>query len=249
MEQPKNKKGLPGFYIAICCTVLAIGAAGYFTHQTKSGPDDNRSVSTLDDTNGFEAPLYSYYENDADSTEADEADGETFTPPVISEPLQAFEPESVAAEPYEIDNPDVLAASITVNAEEAGLMLDPVPPSAVLTGFSDTTLLYNELYHDWRTHNGVDIAADLGCSVCAAAEGTVKETGTGSYGGYVVIEHVNGITAVYAQLGDISVKEGDTVGAGEVIGTIGESRGENTKEPHLHYEILKDGKYVDPEEY
>ncbi|MBR0365490.1 MAG: M23 family metallopeptidase, partial [Clostridia bacterium] len=146
-----------------------------------------------------------------------------------------------------VDNPDTAPAAFIVNAKESD-MGDPVPPAAVLTGFSGGTLRYNETYSDWRTHNGIDIAADIGCSVCAAADGTVTDVGTGVMGGYALIDHGGGITALYAQLNDVNVAVGDYVKAGSVIATIAEPRGEGGA-PHLHYEIQKDGKYVDPEEY
>ena len=250
MEQEKKNKGLPGLYIAICCTVAAIGAAGFFAHRSATDTANDTTVTAFGDTEYTEDQTAAMGGTTAVTSEKADAD-DGIAPPVISEPEQPAQTESapVFQEQYAIDNPDVLAASVTVNAEDGGDMLDPVPDSAILVGFSDKTLLYNEHYHDWRTHNGIDIAADIGCSVCSAADGTVTETGTGSYGGYVVIEHNNGITATYAQLGDISVSGGDSVTAGEVIGTVGECWGENASESHLHYELIKDGKYVDPAEY
>ena len=250
MEQEKKKKGLPGLYIAICCTVIAIGAAGFFAHRSTTGKTKDKTVTAFGDTEYTEEQTVARNDTAAAADEKAESE-DSFEPPVISEPEkpEAADPAPVFQEQYAIDNPDVQAASVTVKAEDSGGMLDPVPDSAILTGFSDKTLLYNEHYHDWRTHNSIDIAADIGCSVCSAADGTVTETGTGSYGGYVVIEHNNGITATYAQLGDISVSEGDSVTAGDVIGTVGECRGENATESHLHYELIKGGKYVDPAEY
>ena len=89
----------------------------------------------------------------------------------------------------------------------------------------------------------------MGCSVSAAADGTVTSVGSGSYGKYVTIDHGNGFSATYAQLNDINVNEGDSVSAGSVIGTVAKCQGENIGEPHLHYELTKDGAFVNPEEY
>ena len=109
--------------------------------------------------------------------------------------------------------------------------------------------MYNECYGDWRTHNGIDIAAPIGCSVSATAGGYVTEVKKGSYGNSVTVEHADGFKSVYAQLGEVSVKVDDEVKQGAVIGTIGESVGENLKESHLHYELYKNGKVVNPDEY
>ena len=89
-------------------------------------------------------------------------------------------------------------------------------------------------------HNdGVNIAASEGASVGAAAKGRVAFVGTNikSFGKLVLVKHDGGIITAYAHLGDISVKEGDIVTAGQSIGTIGRSgRVDSTQ---LHFEIRK----------
>jgi murein DD-endopeptidase MepM/ murein hydrolase activator NlpD len=67
------------------------------------------------------------------------------------------------------------------------------------------------------------------------------------YGNYVEIDHGNGIVTRYAHLEDISVKFGASVAKGERIGSVGTSGG--SVAPHVHYEILRDGKNVDPVHY
>ena len=67
---------------------------------------------------------------------------------------------------------------------------------------------------------------------------------SGDYGKVVVIENNNGITTKYAHCSSILVSEGQTVNTGDVIAKIG-STGLSTG-PHLHYEFLKDGKYLNP---
>jgi len=89
-------------------------------------------------------------------------------------------------------------------------------------------------------HNdGVNIAASEGASVGAAAKGRVAFVGTNikSFGKLVLVKHDGGIITAYAHLGDISVKEGDIVTAGQSIGTIGRSG--RVDSPQLHFEIRK----------
>ncbi len=96
-------------------------------------------------------------------------------------------------------------------------------------------------------HNdGVKIAAKEGIAVGAAAKGRVAFVGTNikSFGKLVLLKHDGGIITAYAHLGDISVKEGQVVTAGQVIGTIGKSGRVET--PQLHFEIRKSRKPVDP---
>ncbi len=96
-------------------------------------------------------------------------------------------------------------------------------------------------------HNdGVNIAASEGASVVAAAKGRVAFVGTNikSFGKLVLVKHDSGIITAYAHLGDISVKEGEIVTAGQSIGTIGKSG--RVDSPQLHFEIRKSRQPVDP---
>ena len=96
-------------------------------------------------------------------------------------------------------------------------------------------------------HNdGVNIAASEGASVGAAAKGRVAFVGTNikSFGKLVLVKHDGGIITAYAHLGDISVKEGDIVTAGQSIGTIGRSGRVDSQQ--LHFEIRKSRQTVDP---
>ena len=96
-------------------------------------------------------------------------------------------------------------------------------------------------------HNdGVNIAASEGASVGAAAKGRVAFVGTNikSFGKLVLVKHEGGMITAYAHLGDVSVKEGDIVTAGQSIGTIGRSG--RVDSPQLHFEIRKLRQPVDP---
>lgn len=96
-----------------------------------------------------------------------------------------------------------------------------------------------------RNHDGIDIAAKPGTPIYAPAMGKVTFSATRSgYGNYVVIDHGNGYETTYAHMTDRFVKEGDMVAQGDLIGTVG-STGRVTG-PHLHFEILCNGSYVDP---
>ena len=85
-----------------------------------------------------------------------------------------------------------------------------------ISAYSMEALSYNETTRDWRVHNGVDIAADAGTEVCAAADGEVYTVYEDDSMGYtVVIRHDGGYLTRYASLSqDIPVKSGDTVSAG-----------------------------------
>lgn len=97
-------------------------------------------------------------------------------------------------------------------------------------------------------HSGIDLAVPEGTKVTAAKRGKVSFAGWGNgYGYRVVIDHLDGTQTTYNHLSDIGVKVGDVVGAGSTIALSGNTG--NSTGPHLHFEVKKGGRYVDPEEY
>ena len=121
-----------------------------------------------------------------------------------------------------------------------------------VTGFSMDKLLYNETMRDWRTHDGIDIAADAGAAVAAAKAGTVESvTADPIMGTTVVIRHADKWETVYSSLTDMpEVEAGDEVAAGQVIGYAGETAAsESALGTHLHFTVLNDGTPVDPETF
>ena len=98
-------------------------------------------------------------------------------------------------------------------------------------------------YHEF--HRGVDLEADYGETVRAAAKGVIAFAGwEGGYGYKVDIDHGNGLHTWYAHLARINVHEGETVVKGAPIGTVG-STGEATG-PRLHYQVMRNGIAINP---
>lgn len=99
-------------------------------------------------------------------------------------------------------------------------------------------------------HYGIDIPAEKGTPILAAADGTVTEIGFDTQrGNYIVLDHGGGLETLYGQCRDIldTLAEGDTVSAGEMIAAVGSS-GMSTG-PHLHFEVLQDGEPQNPVAY
>ena len=137
------------------------------------------------------------------------------------------------------------------NRPAAAFFVKPVAGD-VIRSFCVTELVYDRTMGDWRTHNGADYSAETGETVCAVADGTVKEIKADDfYGTTVVIEHDGGLESFYYGLAaEPTVKTGDSVKAGAVIGSIGKGYHFEALEPvHLHLEMKSAGKYVDPAEY
>ncbi len=99
-----------------------------------------------------------------------------------------------------------------------------------------------------ESHKGLDIKGNYGEVVKTTASGVVKfASRRGGYGNCVIINHGNGFETYYGHLSKISVKQGQRVIAGDAIGKIG-STGRSTG-PHLHYEVHRNGKIVNPKSY
>lgn len=97
----------------------------------------------------------------------------------------------------------------------------------------------------YKLHTGVDLRASSGTKIYAANSGTVTTAAySTAYGYYVVINHGGGVATLYAHMSKMAVSKGQKVSQGAVIGYVG-STGYSTG-PHLHFEIIKNGNYVDP---
>lgn len=115
--------------------------------------------------------------------------------------------------------------------------------------FATETLVYSDTLEEWTTHQGIDIKADRTTVVKAAEEGTIVAIKNDPrFGLTVIIEHEDGFKTVYSNLLTTEfVSEDEHVEKGQTIGTVGNSAAfEIADEPHLHFEIIKNGEYVDP---
>ncbi|MDR0403146.1 MAG: M23 family metallopeptidase [Treponema sp.] len=96
-----------------------------------------------------------------------------------------------------------------------------------------------------QNHQGLDLAAPAGASVYAAREGRVTETGTDPvYGNYIIVAHDDNWVSLYGHLSAVTAAAGGRVSRNSVIGRVG-STGQSTG-PHLHFEIRKNGRALDP---
>ena len=96
-------------------------------------------------------------------------------------------------------------------------------------------------------HYGLDIAADEGTPIAAFADGTVREVGESDYGNYLIVDHPEGVSTLYAHCSSILAGVGDVVECGGEIALVGQTG--NTTGPHLHFELWKDGMALDPSDY
>ncbi len=141
------------------------------------------------------------------------------------------------------------------DGEGDGEKLTFVSPTigTVAKGHSLEVPVFSTTLGDWRVHTGIDISAEEGTEVFAAADGTVSRVYSDPYHGKTVeITHEGGIVSRYSNLSldGIAVNVGDEVASGAKIGKIGDtSLSELADEPHLHFEIRVEGAAVNPLDY
>lgn len=190
--------------------------------------------------------------------------------PIVSQPpLPTAEPgwESPPAEDAAAEPPETVSETPAVQPTPAPTPAptpEPAPADAApeswawpVTGSVERAhsldeLVYDRTMGDWRTHDGIDIAAALGAQVKAGASGTVTDIRDDPlYGTTVVISHGGGFESVYSNLAALpTVEVGDAVAAGEVIGSVGTTAlCESGEVYHLHFAMACNGESVNPQEY
>lgn len=215
-----------GFYVALCFSLVAIGAAAFVAY--------NRTVNRLEEDPLAQVPettTTSYnewnYPEDTEDVNASQADVPKDTT-TTAQTTQATE----------------------VNLPVRNNTLKVMPISGeIVNGFSNGELVKSKTLGTWKTHDGVDIAAAAGDSVKAMMAGNVTEIKEDPlWGVCILIDHGNGIEGHYYNLGPgVVVKVDQTVAAGDVIGTVGQSAEiEIAEVPHLHFGVKENGKWIDP---
>ena len=161
--------------------------------------------------------------------------------------------EAIATQPAATEGTTPAATQPASQATQPGKLKTGAPVSGeTLSGYSMDCLSYNETTRDWRVHNGVDLAAEEGTQVLAAADGevyTVYEDDTLGY--TVVIRHNGGYTTRYSSLAQtVLVKPGDTVTLGQPIGYVGSTAlVETVLGPHVHFSVSFQDSPMDPGEF
>ena len=136
--------------------------------------------------------------------------------------------------------------SLPASSSDAPASTQPVS-GRVLNSYSGDELVYSKTLGDWRTHNGVDYACAEGSAVSAPCSGKVTETGTdGRWSSVVTLEDASGRLWRVCGVNSLAVKPGDTVTAGQKLGTVGTISCECAEEAHIHLEVLQNGQYLDP---
>lgn len=235
-----------GFYIVLFLCVATIGMSGYYLIHTMNNPSSdvepaggNATVVLPDSEANGPDPAGSDALLDREPEPVQTQPSTEETEQSVQQPDDPQATQETAAQPEETDQPVAIVYTWPVKGE-------------VLRDYSMEALALDPTLGDWRTHEGVDIAAAAGVEVLAMGAGTVTEVfDDGLMGTTVVVDHGNGLITTYCNLEpEASVLAGQTVEVGTVLGRVGDTAiAESGMESHLHLETSMNGERVNPMEY
>lgn len=156
------------------------------------------------------------------------------------------------AETEKQNNTTENTSNTQVTEEKKPLTFIKPTDGEIIAEFAQENLIYSDTLKEWITHTGIDIKADKTSVIKAAADGIVTSIlNDPRYGLTIVISHDEGYETIYSNLLTAEfVVEGEEVKQGQTIGTAGNTASfESGMESHLHFEIMQDGKYLNPSIY
>lgn len=238
----------PGFYAVMLLLVTAIAVAGYWTlfpsRTANTVPD---ATLTASEKTTEPVTVKPQRETPAKTEKTVEKAQAPVLPDEPVTPAQSAVELTVPDEPDEIDLPSTPAVSPVAPR----LIVSPLEGETV-AAFSVETLQYDRTLDDWRTHDGVDIAAEAGTLVLAACSGTVRRVWQDDLlGCAVLLDHGDGHETLYANLSEETVvAEGEYVTAGQALGAVGDTAlSESALPAHLHFAVTLNGECIDPEAF
>ena len=220
-----NKLSGKGFYIALTLCVAAVGVASYIAV--------NRTISNI---NGNDILQNSYSIPESFTSQQDRnVDNKQEDVPVLSPENSASSAKSKTSKKPKPAEPKKIEFAMPITGD-------------ILNHHSNGELVKSKTLGDWRTHDGIDIKAELDTPVKAAADGTVIEIKDDKkWGICVIIDHGQGHEGHYYNLNaTVNVETNQKLKIGDVIGSVGKTaENEIAEEPHLHFGMKKDDKWID----
>ena len=249
-EEDKNKKKRAsefvqkhGFLVVLAVCILIIGASVAYVAM------DNFAGSEFSLENPIvESPIPEKEDSGVESSANDqEKIGATSMPTATAKAVTANDATPIVTPKA----PVTPMPKASVKAKLKQNLMMPVF-GQICSDYAMERLIYSKTLKDWRTHNGVDIAADRGTLVKAAADGVISDIKNDpGLGVTVIIDHGGGYKTLYANLsaGDM-VAVNQIVKQGENIGSVGNTAiFESSEQSHLHFGVLELGETVDPSKF
>ena len=242
MNQNQNAgKTGKGFYAALSLSIAMVGAACWYAYSHSSKQIPRKPESSVGQT-----------VTDTTATSAQTTSLTSATATTVMTTLTVTEPAEEAAalirHTSAAQTTPTETASTTARAETPLMPVD----GEVLQPFSNGALVKSRTTGIWQTHNGTDFAGALGTEVVCVLDGTVTEICRDAlWGVCVTVLHDDGTVTRYCGLNEgLAVMAGQVLERGDVIGAIGDTaEAEGLLEPHLHFEVLRNDAYLDPEAF
>lgn len=224
-DDNRKRGSSAGFYAIIACCLVILGAVAWFAVSNLTRSKNQNENSSSDKNN------YSSNDNNSNTNSSD-----NFVSDIIN---------STPSQPTAKDESKIPYNSETSSTEKKAFTL---PVNGQITkGYSETALQYSSTFGDMRLHTGIDIKCEKNAQIKSSASGTVTDIKDDSaFGKIVTIDHGDGIVLNYCGLNSISVKVGQKVSGGDIIGTIGSIPCESSDGVHLHLTALIEGKISSP---
>lgn len=247
----RNRQSLPAGYYALLFAMVVLGAISVVltVKSYRSIAKESYSVygsidsGKTDDENGKE--------QEAQNTQTDESS------------IQSNNGESNSSQDDKViqtsTNVDKNNAENKEAKEEKKVVVPVIVPlkfikpvdGEILKPYSIDNVIYSKTLELWKTHDGVDIAGDIGTNVKSMERGKVEKIYNDAfYGTTIIIDHGQGYKSQYSNLAEeVTVKEKQTIKKGDTIGKIGATAiGEIKDQPHLHIQLFKDGISINPDD-
>lgn len=252
--------GGKGFYAALALCLVGTGVTAWIavnsTVKDLEEAPESKSLEPLTSNADTLTPqeildLNREAESQWSSPSLQEADTKSDDVPVTSKADTQDSSSTASSSAQSSDSSSVSTESAGEPAQSVSSqnVLYMLPVSGDIIGtFSGGELVKNPTMGDWRTHDGIDIKAAKGTEVKSVCDGKVTTVHDDPLMGMTIeVLHENDITSVYCGLAkEVSVKEGDAVKVGQVIGTVGEIPAEIALDPHLHFAMRSTNQWVDP---
>lgn len=238
---------------------VALGIIMYMTTRTGvriENGQTSQEEQVQDNTETVTSEIGKTVEEQQNSTQTDIPNEEktTSSNKTTSTNTDAKKDTETITKPDEPDTSSSTNAPVEEKTTETKKEITFVKPTEgeVICEFAKDNLIYSETLKEWITHTAIDIKADKTSVIKSSADGVVKSiVNDPRYGLTVVIEHDEGYETVYSNLLTAEfVVVGEEVAQGQTIGTAGNTASfESSMECHLHFELLKDGEYLNPTIY
>lgn len=236
----KNKNKLSKGYYILFLAMLGLGCGSiYIAKKTYNlfEKEDYVEYSSISDSGGTKTVSSENIALENQDVQANNVDTKT----VEEQTSKTSTTTSTAAKTQ--------AAVTTTKTEVPKLVFSKPMNGEILKIYSIDKVIYSKTLELWKTHDGIDIKANIGSNVKSIEKGRVEKVYDDSfYGTTVVINHGQGYKSRYSNLSkNVLVTDGQSVVKGKIIGTVGNtSIGEIKDDPHLHFGLMKDNNIVDP---